>query len=397
MSLTYLLIFFFIAVELLLFSLIKVHRKSFPWLIVKKDKFPVFQDQLLKKYFENSFNKDLGWARKHGKDGIDKSPEGNSKYSISLDGSRYNPDFQNLRARIHVYGDSFAFCRLVNDNETWSYFLSKSLNENVLNYGAGNYGLDQAYLRFLKNIPQQDQKKIIIMNVVPETILRIHSQWKHFLEYGNILAFKPSFKLSNQYLKKQNNPIQKIQDFRNIKEIILSLSKSDPFYKEKFQKDIITFPHILSIFRNLKIIKLLWILSTSRSKNAKKKAFSIILSENHKLQNRYFKNSNKVNLLEKLVESFSKSAKENNLLPILIVMPQPNDLIDIKKGKALYQKIFQDFNKYLPVYDMAELFLNCEENIKIYKSGDLGDHPSPELNFKIAEKLRKIIKELEVK
>ena len=257
--------------------------------------------------------------------------------------------------------------------------------------------MDQAYLRFLKNIPQQDQKKIIIMNVVPETILRIHSQWKHFLEYGNILAFKPSFKLSNQYLKKQNNPIQKIQDFRNIKEIILSLSKSDPFYKEKFQKDIITFPHILSIFRNLKIIKLLWILSTSRSKNANKKAFSIILSENHKLQNRYFKNSNKVNLLEKLVESFSKSAKENNLLPILIVMPQPNDLIDIKKGKALYQKIFQDFNKYLPVYDMAELFLNCEENIKIYKSGDLGDHPSPELNFKIAEKLKKIIKELEVK
>ena len=41
MSLIYLLIFFFIAVELLLFSLIKVHRKSFPWLIVKKDKFPV--------------------------------------------------------------------------------------------------------------------------------------------------------------------------------------------------------------------------------------------------------------------------------------------------------------------------------------------------------------------
>ena len=66
-------------------------------------------------------NKDLGWARKHGKDGIDKSPEGNSKYSISLDGSRYNPDFQNLRARIHVYGDSFAFCRLVNDNETEYY------------------------------------------------------------------------------------------------------------------------------------------------------------------------------------------------------------------------------------------------------------------------------------
>ena len=395
MSLIYLLIFFFIAVELLLFSLIKVHRKSFPWLIVKKDKFPVFQDQLLKKYFENSFNKDLGWARKPSKDGIDKSPEGNSKYCISLDGSRHNPDYQNLKARIHVYGDSFAFCRLVNDNETWSYFLSKSLNENVLNYGAGNYGLDQAYLRFLKNIPLLEQKSIIIMNVVPETILRIHSQWKHFLEYGNILAFKPSFRLSNQKLKKQDSPIQKIQDFKNIKEIILSLTKSDPFYKEKFQKDIMSFPYTLSILKNIKIIKLLWILSTSRNENAKKKAFSMILLENNKLQNEYFKNFSKVNLLEKLVESFSKSAQEIDLLPILVVMPQPNDLIDIKKGKAIYQKVFQDFNKYLPVYDMAELFLSCEKNIKIYKTGDLGDHPSPELNLKIAEKLRKILKELE--
>lgn len=233
------------------------------------------------------------------------------------------------------------------------------------------------------------------MNVVPETILRIHSQWKHFLEYGNILAFKPSFRLSNQKLKKQDSPIQKIQDFKNIKEIILSLTKSDPFYKEKFQKDIMSFPYTLSILKNIKIIKLLWILSTSRNENAKKKAFSMILLENNKLQNEYFKNFSKVNLLEKLVESFSKSAQEIDLLPILVVMPQPNDLIDIKKGKAIYQKVFQDFNKYLPVYDMAELFLSCEKNIKIYKTGDLGDHPSPELNLKIAEKLRKILKELE--
>ena len=60
-------------------------------------------------------------------------------------------DFQkNKKNRISVYGDSFAFCRYVNNDETWECFLEKFINEGVKNYGVGNYGLDQSFLKYLK-------------------------------------------------------------------------------------------------------------------------------------------------------------------------------------------------------------------------------------------------------
>lgn len=47
-------------------------------------------------------------------------------------------------------------CREVNDNETIQYFLSNLTNSFVSNYGVGNYGLDQAVLRFeIHNFLQQ--------------------------------------------------------------------------------------------------------------------------------------------------------------------------------------------------------------------------------------------------
>ena len=46
-----------------------------------------------------------------------------------------------------VFGDSFAFCRYVNDNETWEYYLENLLQKNIRNYGVGNFGVDQAILK----------------------------------------------------------------------------------------------------------------------------------------------------------------------------------------------------------------------------------------------------------
>ncbi len=41
---------------------------------------------------------------------------------------------------------SFVFSRQVEDDETWQHFLSRLSHSNVLNFGVGNYGFDQALL-----------------------------------------------------------------------------------------------------------------------------------------------------------------------------------------------------------------------------------------------------------
>ena len=50
---------------------------------------------------------------------------------------------------------------------------------------------------------------------MPETILRVHSFWKHYLEYGNTLAFKPRFEIINDDVKLIKNPVVSNKDYQN--------------------------------------------------------------------------------------------------------------------------------------------------------------------------------------
>ena len=120
--------------------------------------------------------------------------------------------FENLGSKISCYGDSFAFCRQVNDNETWEHYLSKSFHDNVLNFGVGNYGIDQAILRLKRDFPK-NPTEIVILCVVPDTIRRILNVWKHYFEYGNTFGFKPRFILDNNELKLIKNPIDENKKF----------------------------------------------------------------------------------------------------------------------------------------------------------------------------------------
>ena len=85
-------------------------------------------------------------------------------FTIDPSGSRV---IDNDRpATIAAFGDS-AFCRQVGDGETWESALGREMRTGVLNYGVGNYGLDQALLRYEKTqLP--DTVDTVVMAVVPK-------------------------------------------------------------------------------------------------------------------------------------------------------------------------------------------------------------------------------------
>ena len=125
--------------------------------------------------------------------------------------------------------------------------MNKKSNLKFYNFGVGNYGLDQAILRFEK-IYFNLHPKYVIFIVVPETICRIQSMWKHFFEYGNILAFKPRFIVDKDSLKLLRCPLKSINN-AEINNAIIYSKKNDIFYKKKFQKDLIFMPYIFSLFK----------------------------------------------------------------------------------------------------------------------------------------------------
>lgn len=240
-----------IIIEIIAFVWIRYVRKNFQWLITSSDKKPKLSEEGLKKFFEHGYDKELGWIRKSNTYHNEIGKEGEVKWTINDFGARTNPGFDSNPSTISCYGDSFTFCRQVNDDQTWEHFLSKEINQNVLNFGVGNHGIDQSILRIRREFPKNNTK-IVILGVVPDTISRILSCWKHYYEYGNTFAFKPRFEVSNNKPVLVKNIINDETKFLKYTNFLKNIQENDYFYKRKFLKEIITFPYSISILKNPK-------------------------------------------------------------------------------------------------------------------------------------------------
>src|SRR5439155_12092273 len=82
--------------------------------------------------------------------------------------------------RIAAFGDSFTHCDGVANSFTWEYLLER-LNPalEVLNFGVGGYGTDQALLRYeLEGMAFHPH--IAILGFLPENIHRVVSVFRSF-------------------------------------------------------------------------------------------------------------------------------------------------------------------------------------------------------------------------
>ena len=243
----------FIALEILLFSLFLWLRSDFQWLIMGKDRRPFLNQKALEKFIINGYDPELGWVRKPNTENFEKNKNGKTKYTINNIGARTNPGVEEkYPSTVMAIGDSYTFCRQVNDDETWPYFLSKNIEQNTLNFGVGNFGLDQALLRFKRELQRHPNVKTLYIGVVPETISRILCSWKHYSEYGNTFAFKPCFKLHNNKLKYIPNFINSKEKYHSWQKYEAKIQKYDFFYQSKFKKDILEFPYSYSLIKSFK-------------------------------------------------------------------------------------------------------------------------------------------------
>ncbi len=300
-----------IACEVVALLGIRHYRAGFKWLIVAEDAAPVIPAELARKHVAGNFDPDLGWAPRPNSSGADETADGRAAFHIDNLGRRQNPGFATRDPRIAVFGDSFAFCRLVSDDETWPHLLSKELNVPVHNYGAGNYGLDQALLR-LERETSVKGSQAIVMAVVPETIARIQSYWKHYLEYGNILAFKPRFKLVNETLVLVPTAVRSVKDYETYRSRIGVVRVEDGFYKEKFRKDVLRFPFMWHLIRRASrhlpiLTSLVWGSISGEHHAAWRRAFEVVLRENSQLTARTLQGSGVHQALDGALRALSQN------------------------------------------------------------------------------------------
>ena len=240
----------YILFELFIFFSLKKFKKNFQWLITEEDEFPVFDKIKFQRFKINSLDEKLGWRQKLEGSGFKNQKK---KYSNSINNHRILLNKKKTKL-ISSFGDSYVYCNYTDDRFTWQEQISKKNNYNILNYGVANYGLDQAFLKY-QNTKLSKKTKFVIMGFVPETIVRIQTRWKHYVEFGNINGFKPRYYLKGKRLLLKENPITKKTNIKNLNSIIKKLRKEEIFYKKKFLKYKFSFPYSFSFIRNfLKIL-----------------------------------------------------------------------------------------------------------------------------------------------
>jgi len=395
-------------IELVLQIWVLLVHKKFQWLIIAKDEKPILSKEGLNKFIPLGYDPELGWIRKPNTSHNEKGKFGITSWSINEIGARRNPDYEGKDSKISCYGDSFTFSRQVNDDETWEHYLSELENTNVLNFGVGNHGVDQSIMH-LKREYQKNITPIVILAIVPDTISRILSSWKHYYEYGNTFAFKPRFVLKNNGLELIKNKIDSEMKFENYHEYLNDIRNVDFFYSRKFKKEIIKFPYIYSVFRNFRrnfsimywvtVIEILKKFNQDISKIVWN-PMQIIMNINLKWRVRLYQQKAATLLLKKIIEAYVNFAKESKFLPVFIFLPQKDDIIFIKNHHNYYQSVEEELSNIdgLNLIPMTEIIL-CENDIdKLYSDdNEYGGHFSKFGNQKVAEIICEHLKKLQRK
>lgn len=376
------------------YFLVHFTRKNFQWFITPKDFFPTIDNDGLNKFIKHGYDPELGWVRKPFTQKEETGKDGKTQYTINAFGARSNSGHENLNRLISCYGDSFTFCRQVNDNETFEWYLSEITKTDVLNFGVGNYGLDQSILRLQREY-SLNRTKIVIMGVVPSTIVRILCVWKHYNEFGNVLGFKPRFILSNGDTKLVRNIIDAEEKFDRYKDFIHEINKYDEFYESKFKKEMLSFPYFISVMsnpqRNIPIIAMvLWnkLFDKERQDQTYPSAMQVIMDNNLNLRVSLFnKNCYAVILLQQLISKFIEYGKKNDFIPVFLWMPQKDDILYIKKKKSVfYGQFISQIQQTLAVIDLTDLLLCYEELDELYSDDSrYGGHFNKKGNSIIAD------------
>jgi hypothetical protein len=382
-------------VELIFVLITQLVSSDFQWFITKKDEYPQIDEVGLSKFLEHGFDPLLGWVRKpntsHDETGVNSVK---TTYHIGEDGARENPRHSRLKKRIVTFGDSFCFCRQNNDETTWQWYLSELSKSNVSNYGVGNYGLDQSLMRLKLT---EIKPEVVILCVVPSTIVRCLCVWKHYNEYGNTLGFKPRYDLKDGNLVLIENVVKEERDFRRLRELLPLIQKNDYFYDTKFKREMICFPYTYHFLKNP--IRN-FIISSLVLRGKREEAMMKIMKINLKLRIRLYRQDYPTNLLLAIIKDFELYAKKNGFKPVLMIIPQKDDVEYIRRTKDYYYKPFLDTLRLrdFHVIDVTEPLLREKDLDCLYSDdNEYGGHPCPKGNEFIAtyvkEELRRELRE----
>ncbi|WP_306058908.1 hypothetical protein [Natronococcus wangiae] len=398
---------------------------------VATDEFPEIDRELLDKF--SSYDAELGWCpqpnREKQKDTGDHLPgeEVRSVVTYSTDeyGSRICPAKErdedraadaaeterssgnaNADVTVSTYGDSYCFCREVDDDETFQHYLAQELDTHVANYGGGNYGLDQALMRLKRQYPE-DPTDYVFVVVTASSIARILSVWKHYQEFGNILAVKPRYALENGSLERIESPVDEKEDLLDLESKADFLRAHDFHYDHWFKPHHATFPYTPDLLDDAEKLRYaLYEAGIEFEKRTGKPIPGIDFDEAQtqsalrmeqprvRYHERLFDTHEP--LFDALISEFVDYADEREFTPVFVMVQQLRYATYESEHGPIYGDLLDRLDdRYddLETIDMAR-HLDPDDGVEsLYVERGEGGHYSPETNREIANVLADVVDE----
>lgn len=248
----------------------------------------------------------------------------------------------------------------------------------------------------------KNRTNIVIIGVVPSTIVRIISVWKHYSEFGNTFGFKPRYILTEGGLKLIKNFIDDEDKFLRYQDFLPEIKRYDECYKSKFKEDMLQFPYFISLLskplRNFPLLALIvWDRWFIKDKKVRPYPPPVGLIMRYNLKQRldlFFKNKKAVELLERLILEFVAYGRENNFIPIFMWMPQKDDILFIKREGNYYKEFIERIQGKLCVIDLTGQLMRQNNLDELYcDDSHYGGHFSDKGNKLVAQIIYKILKE----
>lgn len=187
-------------------------------------------------YFSNrprmlSFDAALGWTYAHVP--TDTAPEINP---AGLRGRRvYTPRPSPGKIRVAAFGDSFVYGNEVTWQDSWPLLVEQAdTSLEVLNYGVGGYGVDQAFLRFQRE-GRALAPQLVLICFVTDDLRRVVNVFRPYIGSGEPPLVKPRFKFDERgALELLPSPMPTVDGFKPLLDdprLARALGANDQWYE----------------------------------------------------------------------------------------------------------------------------------------------------------------------
>lgn len=318
---------------------------------------------------------ELGWAIK---------PDGRSAlYQANSAGMRRSSEITREAApgkrRLAAYGDSFTHSDEVGNPDTWeSQLEDRDSRLEVLNFGVGGYGVDQAFLRYQGMSPKFPAEMVLI-GFMSENVYRHVNRYRPFYarETGIVMG-KPRFLLRDGALVVLPNLLRDTGDYQQLlsapESSFQRLGENDHFYRYRYHSGAWDWSPSVRLFRML--------------------AYELSADTAHRRiigEHGYVADSEALTVTEALLQAFVDRVQADGARPLVLVFPNHRDVVDFRDaGTRTYQLLLDDLDRrgidyidLMPAFAGAAIEKVFQRHYTAYGNALVADYLIPELRKRL--------------